>query len=171
MANICSFTFQAKGKRASIQKVLDAVEQKTSELWIGRGAEIYYDEKEEDGTGMVTVQGAGSCKNSLEGALKLAAKEMETQRVTGEGLWDDDELKDVKKFMTIGDACKAFGVNIEFFSEETDSHIAEHVVIADGNEEWSQGEAHEEYNKKTGEFTTVSDYDGCGYGIGYPKAA
>lgn len=170
MANICIFRFQAKGKREDIRKVLDAVGLKTTDLWIGRGAEVWYDETGSS-AGMITVEGTGSCKNSLEGALKCAAQEMEEQRVTGNGIWCNDEISSISRFMTIGEACRAFGVNMEFYSEETECRLAEHVVIEDGNEEWSDGEAYEDYDEATGDIVAVSDYDGCGYGIGYPKAA
>lgn len=172
MANICNFSFQAKGRKESIRKVLEAMEQKTKALWIGRGAEVHCDlhKAEEDGeTGMVTAEGSGWCKWSVRSCLDDAAKSMETQRTTGGDAWAG--IEGVEKFMTIGEACRESGVNMEIYSEEPGNCFAEHAVIADGRESWGAVEYREDWDEETGEYSEEGGYGDAGYSIGFPGAA
>ena len=171
MANICSFIFCAKGKKEDVSKVLDAIQQKTPELWIGRGATLNYtdlDFEEDSETGMVMVNSSGDCKWSIKAALVLDALDMEEQRTTGKGCWGD--IDGVKKFMTIGEACKTYNVNMEFYSEEPGCCFAEHVTIENGEETWDCVDFHETYDEEADEWVTEGGYEDQSYQIEFPAA-
>ena len=148
MANLCDFSMLVKGKKENIEKFYSALTQKTCEAWMGRGAdaEINYDDDE-------NALISGYCKWSISSSLIDDAVSMEKQRTTGKGRWYwEDEIKNVKLFITLYEACERYNVNMEVFSEEPGCCFAEHYKYENGNIEEEIREFHEEYDEETGDY-------------------
>lgn len=126
MANICNFSMLIKGSKEGREKFIDALEHR-GQIYMGRGASV--DEKEEDDSKNETYL-SGEVKWSVEEALIDNAKEMRDNPsgwYFGEGI-DKESLT----FLTLWEACKQFGVNMEVFSEEEGIGFEEHMKYENG---------------------------------------
>lgn len=154
MANLCNFLMQIKGKKENMEKFCEALEQKTSEAWIGRGARIYVEY--EDNLANIS----GHCKWSVVSALIDNAKSMESQRLNnGKGEWHwDEEMSSVKKFITLFEACEMFNINMEVFSWESGCCFSEHLKYENGNTTEECIDYSEKYNVETEEWDEIGGF-------------
>jgi hypothetical protein len=131
MANICSFEMHLRGSEENIKAMVDALEQK-GDIWVGRGAEIFIMAEEDMGNDYY-VECIGDTKWSIQNSLIDDAHSMERQRTTGEGCWCwEGNIKDVKEFLDIFEACARFHVNMEAYSREEGMEIVEHMKFENG---------------------------------------
>lgn len=75
----------------------------------------------------------GECKWSVVSALVSNAKDMDEQKRTGNGWWDNrDGFIDNHEFKTLWACAEDYGVNFELYSEECGFEFQEHFAYIDG---------------------------------------
>lgn len=124
MANTCWFEMLVKGNNTGIERFLKAMKHSDNECWMGRGA--FVDDAECEG-GVARI--SGSCKWSIESALIRYAKEFEEERKKGV---ISSTISEVKRFVTLYDACDELHLNMEVISFEPGCGFSEHFKYENG---------------------------------------
>lgn len=125
MANMCYFCMHVKGDPENIKEFYESMSHK-SNVYMGRGAwaRISYDYDK------CTATIDGECKWSVKLALIDNAVSMRKEPE----LWSfgDVENRDNLEFITLYEACKKWGLDMEVYSEENGCKFQEHFQYMDG---------------------------------------
>lgn len=157
MANICDFSMMVKGKKENIIQFVDMMEQKGN-VWMGRGAAVDFIDMEEIENGEFRCQIDGSTKWSIISSLVDNAVSMRTKPDE----WSFGENVDRTKlsFVTLFEACKQLGLDMEVYSEECGCGFQEHYLFIDGElVEEECVDYSEEYNEETEEYESSGGFD------------
>lgn len=142
-----------KGKKENIDTFINMMEQKGS-VWMGRGAEVF-EKKHEDFDNMCRYILKGCLKWSVYSSLVHAAKDM---RENPSDWYFGD--KPPKKIVSIYEACKQLGLDMECYSEETNGcFFEEHYLFQNGElVESEKLEIIEDYNEEEGVYSLKGGY-------------
>ena len=157
MANICNFSMMVKGKKENIEQFVDMMEQKGT-VWMGRGAIVNFTDIEEVENGKWRCQIDGDTKWSVQSSMIDNAISMRTEP----NKWSFGENIDKTKlsFVTLFEACKQLGLDMEVYSEECGCGFQEHYLFIDGElVEEECVDYSEEYNEETEEFESSGGFD------------
>ena len=157
MANICNFSMMVKGKKENIEQFVDMMEQKGT-VWMGRGAVVTFANMEEVENEKCRCQIDGETSWSVQSSLVNNAISMRTE--PNKRLWEKMLNKTKLSFVTLFEACKQLGLDMEVYSEECGFGFQEHYLFIDG--ELVKDECvdySEEYNEETEEYESSGGFD------------
>ena len=157
MANICDFSMMVKGKKENIEQFVDMMEQKGT-VWMGRGAVVDFTDMEEVENGKCRCQIDGNTKWSVQSSMVDNAISMRTE--PNKWSFGEDVNKTELSFVTLFEACKQLGLDMEVYSEECGCGFQEHYLFIDG--ELVKEECvdySEEYNEETEEYESSGGFD------------
>lgn len=157
MANICNFSMMVKGKKENIEQFVDMMEQKGT-VWMGRGAVVTFTNMEEVENEKCRCQIDGETKWSVQSSMVNNAISMRTE--PNKWLWEKMLNKTKLSFVTLFEACKQLGLDMEVYSEECGFGFQEHYLFIDG--ELVKDECvdySEKYNEETKEYESSGGFD------------
>lgn len=130
MANCCQFEMEILGDSRNINRFLDALAQKGTNV-IGRGAIFSEPYITDNCDGRLRANIEGDTAWSLESSLFYDAEKMKEQKKMGEGLYNDEFIKS-HEFLNLSEASEIFNLTLEAFSWELGMEFSEHIVIDHG---------------------------------------
>lgn len=157
MANICDFSMKLRGKKENIDTFKNMMNQ-IGNVYMGRGAEIDFEEFEEIGDGIFTCQLDGSTKWSVTSSLVDNAISM--RKDIDRWYFGDNVDKTKLSFITLFEACEQLNLDMECYSEETGCEFQEHYLFMNG--ELLEDECvdySEEYDEETCEWISHGGFE------------
>lgn len=128
MANICSFSMIVRGKKENIEEFKNMMQQ-IGTVYIGRGAEIDFEDMEELSDSECRCQLDGQTKWSIQSSLIDNAISMRTD-INRWSFGDIDKTK--LSFVTLIEACEQLNLDMECYSEESGIGFQEHYMFVNG---------------------------------------
>ena len=128
MANICSFNMIVRGKKENIENFKKMMNQ-DGNVYMGRGAEIDFEDMEELNDNDYRCQLNGQTKWSIQSSLIDNAISMREDN----GRWSFGDIDKTKlSFVTLYEACEQLELDMECYSEESDIGFQEHYLFVNG---------------------------------------
>lgn len=156
MANICSFIMIVKGKKESIETFRSMMNQ-DGMVYMGRGADIDFEEMVEVEEGIYRCQIDGQTKWSIQSSLIDNAISMRTDS----SRWSFGDMDKTKlSFVTLYEACEQLNLDMECYSEESGIGFQEHYLFVNG--ELLKEECvdySEEYDEEEGEWIPTGGFE------------
>ena len=156
MANICDFSMMIRGKKESIE-IFKNMMQQVGTVYMGRGAEIDYEDMEEVENGEYRCQLDGQTKWSVQSSLVDNAISMRTD-INRWSFGDIDKTK--LSFVTLFEACEQLELDMECYSEECGCEFQEHYLFV--NRELLKDECvdySEEYDEESDEWISTGGFE------------
>lgn len=162
MANICSFEMVVRGNESNIQTFLDMMQQKGT-TYMGRGAEVYDYDMQEDDNEISRCQISGGTKWSIQSSLIDNAISMR-EDLSAWYFGDIDKTK--LTFVTLFEACKQLNLDMECYSEECGCEFQEHYLFKDGELLKDECVDYQEvYDEDSEDYFSIGGFDSWDFSI------
>lgn len=162
MANLCEFQMKVIGKtKEDIEKFYKYLSQ-DGNTYMGRGAGAIIDEIKKDDNKFVALI-SGDCKWSITASLVSNAISMrEEPKIWSFGDTDSSLLR----FITLFEACKELGLDVEVYSSEPGCCFQEHIICKHGKVVVDDCvDYFEDYDEETDEITSTGGYSSWDFEI------